>query len=123
GEEWKLEPEDTTKKVDSSAVDQMLRNLRNAEAAFYVKAGEAKGLQSNSETLELMDGEGKLLFKLTWGGSFKRKSEGMEKSLFYARTNVSPEDIALEQSVIDRLELNNLTQPVPQEVKAEKAGP
>lgn len=94
------------KEVDQSAVDGLLSKLKEMEARYYLGDKKKKGLGKESNSLKLADTEGKPLFEMTWGDSFKAKSEiksAPDEELYYTQTNLASELLGVSVGKINEL--------------------
>jgi hypothetical protein len=94
------------KEVDQSAVDGLLSKLKEMEARYYLGNKKKRGFGKESNSLKLADTEGKPLFEMTWGDSFKAKSEiksAPDEELYYTQTNLASELLGVSVGKINEL--------------------
>ncbi len=108
GADWALEPADPNVEVQQTQVKDLIDRLKTFEASHFLPKNEMTTFKDENQ-IRLDDGEGKLIFEFLWGPLLKKKFNGIEQNIRYAKTSRSDETFAIEESNFGRLGLQNLT--------------
>lgn len=111
GEAWKAS---IPGKIEGQDVSQFLDKMRQLRVAEFLDGkSSVPGLAKARKQFVLADTQGKSLFQLTIGESFKKKDEKNEKVFYYAKSSGYPDVVLLKEEDVKGLEAGQL-------VKAEK---
>lgn len=125
-DKWEAAEPVPGKEVDQTVVQGLLSKLGEMETRYYLeKKPKNHGLGKNANSLKLVDAEGKPVFELDWGSTFKAKQEiksAGDEELYYAKTNLVPETLGVAMNKIDELPRQTLLKDIKkEEVKGDKS--
>lgn len=105
---WDLVKADQTVEVQQEKVQSLLDKLKELNALNYASDSELKKARL-TQKVQLLDQEQKSVFELKMSESLKMKIDNMDKNVRVAKTNLYKEPFIIEDSEIEKLQLNELT--------------
>lgn len=99
--------------------EKILNQIHDLEISEFVAPELAKNFDGKNMVI-LKSANDQLIFQLNWGPLVNIKSNGLEKEVYLARTQLSKNIFAIDKNKIDDLNLNRVFKikaPVPQAVK------
>jgi|GEM_PF-2268355 len=125
GETWEVlakasAPAAGTQKIELSKVEGLLSKLKELQVTEFID--KKMNLPGTGPSVFLKDAGGKSLFELQLGELQKKKIDGVEKSVYVAKTNLIPDLITIEESAVKSLELDAILTPPLEANPASAAG-
>jgi hypothetical protein len=91
--------------VDKTQITNTIKKIHSLRISEFLD-NSAKDKFLGKNMLILKSESDKLVLQLNWGPAFSKKKDGKDVEYFYARTNQSENIFALEQKIIEDLNLN-----------------
>lgn len=107
---WKNLKEDSSLEVKPENIRALISQLRNFELfdfETHKSLSEFESMTPKSRFL-FKNSSGQMIFQLDVSSSYKKKIDGVEKTLIYAKTNLYPSVIGLDESHMNALNLKDL---------------
>lgn len=105
---WDLAVEDKTMEVQQEKVGLLLEKLKDLNVLQYASQNELKKAKL-SQKINLLDQDKKSVFQLSMTETIKKKIDNLEKNVRLAKTSLYPEPFVIDESEIEKLQLNELT--------------
>lgn len=105
---WDLAKEDKTVEVQQDKVQMLLDKIKDLNILNYTNESEVKKTKL-SQKINLLDQDQKTVFELTMSDTIKKKIDNLDKNIRIAKTNLYSEPFVIEESEIEKLQLNELT--------------
>jgi len=121
---WKLKVPVEKKVLDETKVDDMLTQMGAMAVTMFLGKVRGKGLRPPKNQLLFKNKKGETILDLRWGKKFKKKPTVRAKEeheMFYVSTNQLKETLGVSVSLLDSLQVNQLTKD--QEKKPKEPNP
>lgn len=105
---WDLAKEDKAVEVQQDKVNMLLDKIKELNVLNYTNESEIKK-NKLSQKINLLDQDQKLVFELTMSDTIKKKIDNLDKNVRIAKTSLYSEPFMIEESEIEKLQLNELT--------------
>jgi hypothetical protein len=106
GEAWKASLPGS---VEGTEVSQLLDRLRDLRVTEFMDGKiTAPGIEKSKKQFVLADTQGKNLFELKIGDSFKKKEDKVEKTYVYAKSSIYPDVVILKEDDVKALAVDKL---------------
>lgn len=114
GESW-VTPDKMN--IDSEQVSLMLTKMSQLRVVEFFDSKKQVDPKNQTQKVELLDEGGNSVFSLILGEAYKKKIDGVQKELRYAKTSAFPGVISVEESVVSTIPFGKLikTEPTKEE--------
>lgn len=105
---WDLAKEDTAIEVQQEKVKNLLDKIKDLNVLNYSSEQELKKAKL-TQKIQFLDQEKKSVFELTMSETIKKKIDNVNKNIRLAKTNLYKDPFFIEETEVEKLQLNELT--------------
>lgn len=99
--------------VDSDQVNSLLTKINQLRAVEFFDSKTQVDPKTQTQKVDLLDEGGKSVFSLVLGDSYKKKIDGVQKELRYAKTSAFPGVVSVEESAVSTIPFGKLVKTEP----------